>query len=417
MRHFGALFSVLSLAGFVAASEFKPITMPGDQGDSESRTGMWFRPDLGKAEDILPLKTRVWATKDSVTGGVAMKVAFAKGSTGKIAWELDEKGFPSGSAGLTFFAKSSKALKITVNNLPVDLDTDWKKTDLPWDRLGTTKDAPKLGWQLVIALAAPADENGWLILDRIGSEGPEFDANPKIEKQTGPDATISTKDLLHGAENLAKTLARLKAKQPFKVIALGDSVTAGSQMQRSTWGVKGPAGVPYLYFSHAARLCEEHFGYKGLTPIQHGHPGWTAQQGLGVVDKEVVAAAADTDLVILAFGANDMGWAGKTPADWKADVKKLIARVKTKTDQILVLSPTVGGKIASHAEEITKMLKAIVQEEKVAGADITKLSMYRGEAFGWALLANEFHPDYAGHITMAEFIAPLLTEKERTYPE
>jgi len=417
MWNFGLYYAVIGIAGIVAASDFQPLSIPNKQGDSESRTGMWFRPDLGKAEDVLPLKTRVWATKDSVTGGVAMKISFAKGSTGKLAWELDPKGFLSGSAGLTFFAKASHALKLTVHNLPVDVGTDWKKSDLPWDRLGTTKEAPKLGWQLVVVLAEPAADNGWLILDRIGSEGPAFDANPKIEKQTGPDATISTKDLLHGAGNLAKTLARLKSKQPFKVIALGDSVTAGSQMQRGTWGVDGPAGVPFLYFSHTARLWEEQFGYKGITPVQHGHSGWTAQQGLSVVDQEVVAEAADTDLVILAFGANDMGWANKKPADWKADVKKLIDRVKTKTDQILVLSPTVGGKVPVHAEEITKTLKEIVTEEKVAGADITKLSLYRGEAFAWALLANGYHPDYMGHLTMAEFIAPLLTGKERTYPE
>jgi hypothetical protein len=58
-----------------------------------------------------------------------------------------------------------------------------------------------------------------------------------------------------------------------------------------------------------------------------------------------------------------------------------------------------------------------VAEEKVAGADVTKFFTYRGPQFGCALLANDFHPDLMGHITIGEMIAPLLTGKEKTYPE
>ena len=80
-------------------------------------------------------------------------------------------------------------------------------------------------------------------------------------------------------------------------------------MYRGTWAVKGEEGVPFLYFSHLARLAEEHFGYKGITPVQHGHGGWTAAQALKVVDKEVVDEAGPNDLVILQFGGNDLSWA------------------------------------------------------------------------------------------------------------
>src|SRR6516162_8037560 len=78
---------------------FTPLEMP--QGDTENRTGMWFCPDLGKAADILPLKTRVWATRESVTGGVAMKCVFEKGSTGIVAYEKES--YPAGSAGITLY--------------------------------------------------------------------------------------------------------------------------------------------------------------------------------------------------------------------------------------------------------------------------------------------------------------------------
>ena len=58
----GRFLFVVSLGLFLggstwaAESTFLPLTM--NQGDSESRTGMWFCPDLGGVKDILPLKTR-----------------------------------------------------------------------------------------------------------------------------------------------------------------------------------------------------------------------------------------------------------------------------------------------------------------------------------------------------------------------
>jgi hypothetical protein len=111
-----------------------------------------------------------------------------------------------------------------------------------------------------------------------------------------------------------------------------------------------------------------------------------------------------------------MSWAGLTPATWKADPKRLIARVRMKTDQIVLMSPTPIGGIGKLQPEITKALQDLVREEKVAAADITRLAFYRGEPFAWAWLANEGHPAYMGHIMMAEMLAPLLTGVPGTYP-
>jgi hypothetical protein len=80
-------------------------------------------------------------------------------------------------------------------------------------------------------------------------------------------------------------------------------------------------------------------------------------------------------------------------------------------------SSTPAGDLPRKSAAITKVLKELVAEEKVAAADITRLGCYRGEAFAWAWLANEGHPAYMGHIMMAEMIAPFLTHKDRRYPE
>src|SRR3974390_1053387 len=141
---FTALATTSSGAG--AETTFTPLSM--NQGNTENRTGMWFCPDLGKAADILPLKTRVWATRESVTGGVAMKCVFDKGSTGILAYEKDS--YPAGSAGITLYAKASRKVTVKVGNVPAEVGTDWQKLDFPWEKLGTTRNNPTLGFQLIV---------------------------------------------------------------------------------------------------------------------------------------------------------------------------------------------------------------------------------------------------------------------------
>jgi len=408
--------TVLLLTGimFLAADGVKFTAFSHGKDTGENATGLWFCPNLGSAKDVIPLKTWLYATQESVTGGVALKAVFHNGSRGIITYEKGK--YAAGTAGITFYAKASRPLKMKIRSAKFTIPKEWTKIDLSWEQLGTTKDARKLGWQWELHADEPINETIWVIIDRLGTEGPTFDPQPTIKLRPGPDKSISSKDIIYGAENLKKTRDRLKKKQPFKIIALGDSVTAGAQMSRGSWGVKGEAGVSFLYFAHLARICNQTFGYEGVTPVQFGHGGWTTEQALRVVDKEVVANAGPEDLVILEFGANDMGGANNKPEKWEADMHKLIARVKTKTDQIIILSPTAGGNVPKYVDEISKRLRNMAKKEKVAAVDITKLSFYRGPAFAWAWLANGYHPDFMGHITMGEMIAPVLTGKERQYP-
>jgi len=405
-----ALFLALFLAAscLCAADEsvFVPLAFP--QGDSENRTGMWLCADLGTAGDILPLKTRMWATKESVTGGVALKCVFERGSRGSLNFEMETKP-PAGGPGLTFYAKASRPLKLNVNKATANVGTDWKKIDLTWEALGTTRDQRDLGWLLTITVAEPIQERTWLIIDRLGGEKPDFIAQPKIDPQSGPDETISSKDILYGVENLSKTLKRAKARQPFKIYAFGDSITLGAQMYRGTWKVRGKDGVSFLYHSHLARLWEEHFGYKGITVVHGGQAGSLKDWHLKNLGPFLKDATSD-DVVIIALS-------GGTPAAWKRNLKELVATAKTKTDQIILMSPTPGGSVLNQSTAMTNVLKELVQEEKVAAADITRFALYRGEPYCWAGEGNEWHPTYMLHITMAEMMAPLLTGKERIWPE
>jgi len=397
---------VFVLFGLAGAGEpaFAPLAF--NQGTTESRTGMWLCADLGKAQDILPLKTRLWATKESVTGGVALKCLFEPGSKASLNWENLYK-LPADAAGVTLYAKASRPLKLRIAKAVAQVGTGWKKLDLSWKALGTTREKRDVGWLLTISVADPIRERTWLILDRIGTEAPAFISNPRIEPQDGPDETISSRDILYGAGNLARTLQRVKEKKPFRIYAFGDSITLGAQMYRGTWGVTGKAGIPFLWHHHLARLWEGHFGYKGITVVHGGVPGAISNAHLRNLGPFLKDATAD-DLVVLA--------ASTAPARWKNPLRQMIATAKQKTDQILVMSPPTGSFVVGASEQATRVLKEVVAEEKVAAADITRFCLYRGEKYAWAGEGNEWHPTYTLSLTMGEMMAPLLTGQERVWP-
>jgi lysophospholipase L1-like esterase len=396
----------------VLAVEFTPLGH--DPHNSEDQTGLWFCPRLGAAEDIVPLKTRLYATKESVTGGVALRVDVAAGSTGTTT--LENSPYPAGTAGITMYAKASEELELTVKGRTTfEVTRDWQKVDLSWERLGTTRDERNIGYQFEVGLAAPADHDVWYIVDRLGCEGPEFDPHPTVTPASGPDPTINTSELVGNAHVLAPTVARLEAKRPFKIVAFGASVTAGAQATGGNCGIQTSDVAAFLYFSHLARLLEERYGYSGVGYDQNGYGGWTSEQARKVMG-EVFAKVHPEDVVILDFGGNDLGWAQKSIGGWLADLNVLVDEAKKRTSQIIILSITTGGQVPKEAERISKAFRDFAVEQEVAYVDITRWSMYRGPKYAWAYLANEYHPDFMGHIMMAEIMLPLFTGKHFDWP-
>lgn len=403
---------LLLFAQMVSAATFTPISH-GDE-NFEQHTGLWVCPRLGGASDILPLSTRMYATCQSVTDGVALRIDISKGSKGTIT--MENSPFQPNTAGLTFYAKASLPLEVVVaNRTKVNVTSQWKKFDIPWEKLGTEKSKPSLGWEFQLELASPAKEDCQLFIDRLGTEGPAFDPAPNIKKQGGNDITINTKDILGNADILAPTIERLKNKKPFRIIAFGDSVTAGAQCNRGNWGVQAEDSVKFLYFAHLARLLEQEYGYKGIDFVQNGYGGWTAEQGVKIVEK-VFQDVKPEDVIIIEFGGNDLGWAKRTIDQWLISLEALVNAAKKKTSQIIIMSITTGPNIPPISENISRRFRAFADKHTVAFFDVTRWSMYRGQKYAWVYLANGYHPDFMGHIMMAEIMSPLFTEKHFNWP-
>ncbi len=389
------------------------VPLHHDADDMENRTGLWLCPRLERPAASEPfVGTRLYATREAVTGGVALRIEIPKGSRGIVTYEHSP--LPAGSAGITFYARASEPLDLTLKNVLVRVGTTWAKHDVPWAALGTKPDAPDIGYEFTLGLAAPAPRDVWIIIDRLGTEGPTFEAAPPLSPTRGPDRVINTRELVGNAAVLAPTMQRLRRRERFRIVAFGDSVTAGAQSFRGNWDLKD-AAPQHLYFSRLARGLEKHFGVGNIACVQNGHGGWTAEKAKTVAPK-VFGEMLPGDVLLLEFGANDLGWAEHGIDRWLTNLRDLVHMARAKTDQIVVLTPTVGGKIPQFAPAISAAIRRFAQSERVAYADITLWSLYRGEAFAWAYLANEYHPDFMGHAMIGEIVLPLFTGEHFDWP-
>jgi lysophospholipase L1-like esterase len=403
--------------------EFKPMERNSD--NMETHTGLWCCPIFTSTADLYPINTRLYATKQSVTDQVAMRVDFLAGAKGGFSMEVwdDEFSdvFPIGSAGLTMYAKASTNLTLNINNAHLfAISTDWQKIDIPWSAFGGSPANPDIGgWQFEMWINSPPAQDGWYIIDRIGSETPDFGTNPHITPTTGQDQVINTSHLVGGADILEPTRQRLNLQQHFTIYAFGDSVTAGAQADRGNWWIGSSTAAQYLYFSHLARLLKARYGYTDIDYVQLGYGGWTSGMAKSVVAADL-APALPEDIVIIQFGGNDLAWMTSESQinTWLSNTADLIAEAKTHTNQIIIMSPTLGEtNMFDYTEQISVKMQAFAAAHQVAYLDITKWMTYRCQPYTWTPLANHFHPDMMGHIMMAEIMETLFGAPHFNWPE
>lgn len=393
-----------------AQGAFTPFTKAAVE-TTESHTGLWSGAWMTVPDPLLPIETLVQATKEAVTGGVAMKVIVRPGSIGRVTYEHALGGTFTPN-GLTFCVKASRDVTMQVfrpsrpGSQTFSATTSWQKIDIA---TGT------VDWLLTFELDQPATQETWYILDRIGLED-SFTALDLSGATTGPDQDISTSQLALGASNLSATKQKLAGTQTFKIVALGDSVVNGAQIDLGNgYGWDDAQKDKYRFPSVLALFLEDHYGYaSGALEVHNfGHGGETAQQAIdgNYVQNEVLTEAGPEDLVILQFGGNDIN-GGATIPQWKSRMKTLIDEAQAGgVTQIVVMGITTADVTIANASAISTALAELVSEESVAAVDVTEFSTFRGDKFAWAYLANTFHPDASGHMLIGKMTSTLFTDE------
>lgn len=96
-----------------------------------------------------------------------------------------------------------------------------------------------------------------------------------------------------GSEALTGVQAKLKAGRNLKIIAFGDSVTAG-----------GETSMPSLiYWERWAQHLRDKYPRANIQTVKSGHEGDLTEDGLKRIDADVIGQ--HPDLVLIAFGLND----------------------------------------------------------------------------------------------------------------
>ena len=210
------------------------------------------------------------------------------------------------------------------------------------------------------------------------------------------------------AVELPRTFQRLAASEPLTLCITGDSISEGFNAS----GVIGapPGQPPYAALVHAGL---EHACQSPVTLHNFAVSGWTSDHGVADVAR---VAEARPDLVIVAFGMNDAGYA-EAP-DFAANIAGIMSGVRAASPdaEFVLVSPmlpnprwdyTVIGRFGAYRSALSQLCGV-----GAALADLTSL---------WADLLDRKsvhdltgnginHPNDFGHRLYAQTILGLLVE-------
>jgi lysophospholipase L1-like esterase len=191
---------------------------------------------------------------------------------------------------------------------------------------------------------------------------------------------------------LPKTVAKLRKGGPFKIVAFGDSITAGID-----------AGSPEVVF-HAqwARYLSDRFPRAQITVENGATNGGSTGSELPRMQEKVLDRSPD--LVIIGFGMNDHNISGPSPEQFAENLKTMVAQIREKTGAEVILysafTPNPDWKYGTHRMALfAEATRRAAEESGCAYADVfglwTKVLLRKDLC---SLLANDInHPSDFGH--------------------
>lgn len=217
---------------------------------------------------------------------------------------------------------------------------------------------------------------------------------------------------LEPVANQYETLPIMDTSQHFRVMAMGDSITAGSN-STSGFGyralllnhIKVTGNYPNVVFVGSVN---------STSGTHEGHPGWTISTMINHVDNWM--AAHDPDLVYLQAGTNDVG-AGATPPEIADRMQVLLIKILAHSTTVRVIVGDLmipNNSIAMDRQSVAAQRYNALLPQVVANAG-PRVSLARmSRAVAGLLLSDKVHPNNVGYERMAwvwwRCTGPLLSE-------
>lgn len=203
---------------------------------------------------------------------------------------------------------------------------------------------------------------------------------------------------------LKRTAARLRAKLPVQVLAIGSSSTQGI-------GASSPA------FSYPARLetaLELRFPGVDVKVINAGIAGETADRTLARLDAEI--ERTKPDLVLWQVGTNDALSPSVSEPAFEATVERGVTSIERHKSDVLLLDQQFTRKVKDpeRYERFVAVLDRVAKKEHVCLFPRYRLmkTMHQtdGDRIELMLAADGFHMNDAGYACVADLLASNIEE-------
>ncbi len=198
---------------------------------------------------------------------------------------------------------------------------------------------------------------------------------------------------------LQKSIHKLSSGEPFRIIAIGDSLTQGWMVRKG-------------YLDFLADMLKVSFPGCDVTIINRGIPGDTAEGGLFRLRKDVLES--DPDLVFIQFALND-AFTGVLPVRFKNTIKTMVDHIRADTfAEILLMTsvPIMHQEEDFMAENFYSRLIELSKEENIPIALVHhywKQKIAEGTDIRSLVQMDMVHPNVEGYRLMAEAVLEVFT--------
>jgi lysophospholipase L1-like esterase len=214
------------------------------------------------------------------------------------------------------------------------------------------------------------------------------------------------------ARFLVRTQQKLKSGGKLKIVAFGDSITAGLNVSTPT----------NLFWMRWVDDLKHQYPQAQITALNRATPGDTSAQGLERLKTKVLNE--HPDLVLIGFGMNDnnIGKFGVPVGEFEHNLETIVTRIRQETSAEVILysafPPNPEWKFGSrHMENYATATKHVADRLSCAYADVfDNWQMLARRKKPEDLLANDInHPNDFGHwIYYRVFCSIGLTDNHRT---
>jgi len=235
------------------------------------------------------------------------------------------------------------------------------------------------------------------------------DRNIEITYRRRQEASQTAKDAFAFGQ-LPKTQKRLESGEPIRLAISGDSISTGLDASSTTQAIPNQLGYPEL----VAAQIEHDFGAQ-VELSNRSVPGWSVANG---VEDLVNLLKAQPDLVVIAYGMNDVG--RRDPKWFAAKLSEMLQRIKAYSSdcEVIIVSPMLGNPEWIHTPrdmfDLYKQEMKSFAGEGVAFADVTAVwTLYNQQKHFLDMTGNGLnHPNDFGHRVYAQVLLSCLPESK-----